>query len=108
MSVLSLPRIGPYMGVSRDTVKKYSNGKKLRFIVYGAYNAMGLIGSECNGIAVLDENEKAVLCDEICSIDSGYFGPSAAQLALYDNILSWRWPKVREYLNAQVRSRYAI
>ena len=108
MNVLSLPRIGPYMGVSRDTIKKYSNGRKLRFIIYGAYNAHGLIGSECNGIAVLDENNKAVLCDEVCKADSGYFGPLAAQLALYDTILKMRWPKVRDYLNQQVRSRYSI
>lgn len=39
-----------------------------------AYNALGLIGSECNGIFILDETKKAVVLDEHMKINTGYFG----------------------------------
>lgn len=61
----------PFMGVhkSYDVTKEYKdaqgNPRKLRFFIYQAYNAMGLIGTENNGIAVVDENLKKVLCDQI-------------------------------------------
>jgi len=51
------PNVGPYMGVSFDqvTVKKARRGAERRFriIVYGAYNAFGLIGSEENGLSLI-------------------------------------------------------
>ena len=56
--------IGPYTGISYDqtvTITRPANGRKqkasertFRIAIYGAYNAMGLIGSECNGIVILD------------------------------------------------------
>lgn len=63
-------QIGPFMGVTKDkdTIKSYKykgNTRKLRFVCYTAYNACGLIGPENNGIAVLDEDMKQVICDKI-------------------------------------------
>lgn len=110
MEVISIfPRLGPYMGVTRDKVvtfkinRKYS--RSFRVIVYGAYNAMGLIGSEHNGIAVLDEDNRAIVCDRIAEEDSGYFGPSKRQLELFDDIAKLSWPAFRDYINESCAHR---
>lgn len=81
--VMSLPRVGPFMGVSRDDTR--ADG--FRLLIYGAYNAMGLIGSEYNGIAVLNNNEMNVVVDNIGCEGSGYNGPSAAQVKLFEQLL---------------------
>lgn len=75
MSILSNPRVGPYMGVSHDVTRG-----RYRLMVYGAYNAFGLIGSEHNGIAVLDNQDMCVVADRLFQQDSGYYGPSQRQL----------------------------
>ena len=41
-----------------------------------AYNAFGLIGSEHNGIFVLNNTKKDVVLDEVMRLDSGFYGPS--------------------------------
>lgn len=106
-NVMSLKNVGPYMGVSHD-VTRSDNGGTYRFIVYGAYNAYGLIGSEMNGIAVLDENKKSVLCDLIAREDSGYFGPSENQLKTLVDLVSMPFNKFREFINNNPHSRYSI
>ena len=54
--------------------------RKFRLLLYGAYNACGLIGSEYNGVAVLDEYARNVVADNIAQESSGYFGPSVKQI----------------------------
>jgi hypothetical protein len=39
-----------------------------------ARNVMGLIGTECNGIFVVDMTRKAVVLDEHLRVDSGWYG----------------------------------
>jgi hypothetical protein len=108
------PRLGPYVGVTRDKTINFKINRKhsraFRVIVYGAYDAFGLIGSEKNGIAVLDEDNRSILCDEIAREDSGYFGPSKRQLALFDDITALSWPHFRDYINESCahRLRYKI
>ena len=107
----SFPAVGPYVGVTRDRVIKFKAGRKnrsFRVIVFGAYNAFGLIGPEFNGLAVLDEDERSVLCDRIACESSGYFGPSRAQLAEFDRLAGLDWPSFREFINSHERSRYSI
>jgi len=72
-------QVGPYMGVVEDSIKTFRDGRNFRVLLYGAYNAMGLIGCEHNGIAILDEDNKRVVTDRIGGIDTGYFGPSQFQ-----------------------------
>ncbi len=112
MEVISIyPRLGPYMGVTRDKTIKFRVGRKsraFRVIVYGAYDAFGLIGSEKNGIAVLDEDNRSVLCDEIALESSGYFGPSNRQLESFDSIVAMPWAEFRDLINASPRARYSI
>jgi hypothetical protein len=79
-----------------------------RFVLYGAYDAYGLIGPEKNGIAVLDEENRTVLCDEIAKADSGYFGPTPEQWASLADLLSVSWDEFRDLINTHERSRYSI
>ena len=44
---------GQYTMVSRDHKVKFGD-RTFRVVLYGAYNAFGLIGPEKNGIAVLE------------------------------------------------------
>jgi hypothetical protein len=99
-------REGPYMGLSQDKVVEYPNGEKLRFLLYGAYNAMGLIGSECNGVCVLDENRRSVVADEIARIDSGYFGPSKSQVMAFAMLTEMEFSQLQTALAESGRARY--
>jgi hypothetical protein len=83
-----LPNVGPYTYISRNEVLEHS-GRKFRIVLYGAYNAKGLIGSECNGICILDDDLLNVVLDEHGKEETGYFGPSEQQLEV-DPIL---WTK---------------
>lgn len=106
-----LPNIGPYTFVSRDrlTTKTLDGERRtFRIVVYGAYNAMGLIGSECNGVAILDEDRKQVLCDEIEITGTGYCGPSAEQLTKYGELYRMTGARFRAFVNSHKRSRYSI
>lgn len=58
---------GPYERVTKHMVRTFDNRRSFKIFIYGAYNAMGLIGSEHNGIGVLDEDNLKVVCDEICN-----------------------------------------
>lgn len=107
----TFPRLGPYMGITRDKTVKFRVGRKarsFRIIIFGAYNAYGLIGPEHNGLAVLDEDNRSVLCDRIAEESSGYFGPSKRQLECFDNLTAMPWGEFRELINAHDRSRYRI
>ena len=54
--------VGQYTMVAKDQSLKFGN-RSFRVLLYGAYNAMGLIGTEKNGIAVLDEDRRQVVLD---------------------------------------------
>lgn len=99
--------VGPYMGISRDATRTY-NGDKYRLVIYGAFNAMGLIGPEHNGIAVFNESNMTVTADKIGLINSGYFGPSETQLKQFIELLTCNDEKFRTAINSCGRNRYDI
>lgn len=101
------PHEGPYMGIVKDVRRKFPNGRTLRFLIYRAYNAMGLIGSECNGIVVLDEDKMKVVADEICKTDSGYSVPTKRQLELFTALTeTGTFEYVRSVIASSGRARY--
>ena len=103
--------VGPYTGVMYDKTVTYETSigpRKFRFVIYQAFNAFGLIGSECNGVAILDEDKKSVLCDEISKQNSGYFGISPTQVKMAEGLIGMTWENFRTFVNSQPRSRYAI
>jgi len=111
MDISTLPRLGPYVGISYDATVSKNAGKKrrtFRIIVYGAYDAMGLIGSECNGVAILDEDRMHVLADEIMRQPSGWCGPSHGQVQVFEKLSKMKWADFQAFVNTSRRNRYEI
>ena len=103
--ISTCPRIGPFMGVQNQKKVTYKNNRTLLFVLYAAYNACGLIGSEFNGIAILDEDNKCVICDNLAREDSGYFGATSKQVKEFERITNLQWEDVRTVANNSSRSR---
>lgn len=102
-------RVGPFVGVAAEKIVRFPEaGRAFRVVLYGAYDAFGLIGSECNGIAVLDEDERRVVCDEIAKEPTGYFGPSEAQLACFAATIKLKYPEFRQLVNGSPRARMKL
>lgn len=100
--------IGPYYGVTHDVVCE-KGGKRWRIIVYGAYNAYGLIGGEHNGVAVFDETTEEVILDKLDAETTGYYGPSDQQVWLFNKLVEMNWDEFRTYVNGRTdRLRHAI
>jgi hypothetical protein len=74
--------------------------------IYGAYNAHGLIGSECNGIVILDDDEKNVVLDEHAKADTGYYGASAQQRAEFEKIVAMSPDAFEIFVQSNPRSRF--
>lgn len=106
-SVIEGKRVGQFMGVQADTVVTRNN-RKFRILLYGAYNAMGLIGSERNGIAVLDEDRKCVLLDNECHISSGFYGASEEQQKRFKEVVEMKWPEFQKFVNGHEFKRMDI
>lgn len=104
MNINDLPSIYPYIGVSADETRTVG-GHSLRFIIHGAYNALGLIGSEYNGIAIFDNDYMKVVLDKHCPIGSGYYGPSVEQVEEFNRLLSLEWADLATFINSHSRSR---
>lgn len=104
------PSVGPYTGVSRDVTVEYPGGARYRFLLYGAYNACGLIGSEKNGIAILDEELENVVLDEHKKADSGYFGPTDEQTNHFNLLVEASWDYISNFVAEHPRARegYAL
>ena len=100
--------IGPFTGVEYDIRVTFSPKKVFRIATYQAYNAMGLIGSESNGIVVLNEGSKSVVCDEIMKESSGYFGASEKQFRGVMDLVGMTYANFRKVINAQPRLRYKL
>lgn len=79
------PRIGNYMGV-RDQFDREINGVRFTVFIYGAYNAFGLIGSECNGIGVVNQTAMCVVTDNVHRASSGWFGATLQQTTAFHQV----------------------
>lgn len=107
MNILSLKQVGPYMGVQDEGVKEFPKGK-FRVVLYGAYNANGLIGPEYNGIAVLDEQARCVLLDNEAQISTGYYGASRKQKDRFQEVMAMDWEEFKHWVNNHERARHKI
>lgn len=99
--------VGPYVDVTRDTIRTVA-GRKFRLVLYRAYNAMGLVGYECNGVAVLQEDPPQVVCDELGLEASGWGGNSPKQVALFEQLVQCPDEEFREAVNTSRRARFTI
>ena len=100
MVYLQGKQVGPYMDVSKDEVFY-----EYRIILYGAYNALGAIMPERNGIAVLHEEEKEVLLDRHMEQDCGYYGPSQAQLAEFKRLVNLPYVELVDFVEGHKSRR---
>lgn len=99
--------VGPFMYTRGD----HRRDDGYRIVLYGAYNAMGLIGTEYNGIAVLDDNRMKVWCDNICCAQGWYSAnqePSKAQQLVFENMKKMGTEEFVAFVNAQDRCRYHV
>ena len=96
--------VGQYEMVSRDATRTCC-GRTLRIVLYGAYNALGLIGPEMNGIAILDEDARCVVLDGHLQEDTGYFGASRRQVLEYSRILGMTDDELEEFIAEHPRTR---
>ncbi|MBI6727234.1 hypothetical protein YA0089_26830 [Pseudomonas viridiflava] len=107
--VQDCPSEGPYTGVTSIGDRDFGTHGKFRVMIYAAFNAMGLIGPEMNGVAVAQELDKFdVIFDGGAQTDSGYFGASATQLQLFDDLMAADWEQFRTLVNQQKRLRAPI
>ena len=112
-------QIKNYMGVARDKFRgptfidsAGNERERYRIILYSAYSAFGLIGTEHNGIAVIDMQSRQVILDEFGAIESGMGGPTPTQVWLYERVMEksdeefMRWlHDPRHILNGRRRDR---
>ena len=98
---------GPYTGVQLEQ-KITLNGRTFIILTYQAYNALGLIGSECNGICILDEDNRRVICDEIEKEGTGWCGVSRKQWDKAHELLDMDWQTFQAFVNNHPRARYSI
>jgi hypothetical protein len=99
--------IGPFERVTGDKIRDVGQ-EQYRILLYGAYNAMGLVGSESNGIAVLSEDRNNVVCDELgCEPEKGS-GATANQTEMFNKLLNCSEAEFRSIVNESTRSRYTI
>ena len=99
--------VGQYTMVCHDKTLKFGK-RSFRVLVYGAYNACGLIGPENNGIAVLDEDRMQVILDGHCLQETGYFGPSDGQVAEWKRICGLGADEFVEFCNSHPMSRAPV
>jgi hypothetical protein len=97
---------GPYMGIEYKTELVYG-GSSFMVFVYSAFNAYGLIGPECNGIAILQKDLGLVL-DGHCKQASGYFGASKAQVDEYVRITGMKWEEFQEFCNSHPNCKMKV
>ena len=97
--------IGPYTSITKDVTRTYENGRTIRFAIYGMYNAHGLLGPEHNGVVILDDDEKLVICDKIERADSGYFGPTQRQRDAFEMLTAYSWSSLAKFVATHPRTR---
>lgn len=113
LSGLHNKNVGPYTGVQFDKIVKFrfshNTGRitrTFRVITYQAYNAMGLIGSEYNGICILDDDHLLVILDNHALADTGWFGVSRRQIEEFNKITTrMTWNMFRDFCDNHPRSR---
>lgn len=99
----------PYMGIERDGIRTLTSPDgsthHFRIFTYQAYNALGLIGSEKNGICIANEDKKFIICDEIGRESSGWLGASSFQLKTWNNLLNCPDSEFIELISSHPRLR---
>jgi hypothetical protein len=106
VGVRSVKKVSQFEMVSGDVLIHFKEqNRTFRILLYGAYNAFGLIGPEMNGIAVLDQDNKLVLTDGLARADSGYFGPTRDQVRYFNELVDADWETLKTTVENSGRYR---
>lgn len=99
-------RIGNYCYQGPEHLFRRRAGKHIFVVGFAtAYNALGLIGSEKNGIFVLNETKRDVVLDEHLRIDTGWFGPQPPHLAELKRLKALPAPAFLAWIKSHPRAR---
>jgi len=90
-------KIGQFRYADGALSEKAFSGRLFKILIAGAEEA-GVIGSECNGIAILDDNFQRVALTGHVREASGYYGPSERQWAEFRRILAMDWREFTSFL----------
>ena len=99
MSFQNSTKIGPYyMHNTPGEFTRTAGGETFRVFISAAYNALGLIGSEHNGVVVLNDTRMAVVADNLERGTSGYHGALPGQIRLFEKMRAWDDDEFLSYL----------
>ena len=107
-------RVGPYHDQKEEhrrqvTFQTEEGPRTFTVLMSTAFNAYGLIGSEVNGVVVLDDDRRHVLCDQMDRAPSGWDGPTPGQLVTFNTLTNPdNWERFREMIDNHPRRRYAL
>ncbi len=94
-----MPKIGNYH-YSEGNIARLTFGidRAITVVQYDAFEAMGLIGSEVNGIAVLDDDNVSVVIDRHMIA-----ARKSAQMEEFERIKAMPWPQLSLFLRTHPR-----
>jgi len=78
--------------------------RRFRVLIAAAYDS-GIIGTENNGIVVVDEDRREVVLDQHCRQNSGFGGPSDEQRAEFRRIREMDWAAFSRFCREHPRYR---
>ena len=100
-------QIGPYHYADGALRTRVVGGTTYKVGIAGAYNAFGLIGSEHNGVFVLDDTHRQVVLDRHAPEASGYSGPSKGQWSALQQVMQFDDEEFIHFIHNHPRSRLA-
>lgn len=98
-------RIGQYLYADGALRTRVVGKITYKIGIAGAYDAFGLIGSEHNGLFILDDTNKRVILDRDTEEQSGYFGPSKRQWARLAEVVKSTDKAFLDLIHTHPRSR---
>jgi hypothetical protein len=99
-------QIGPYYyDPAYIDRKTYGVDRGFTILISGAYDA-GIIGSEHNGIVILDDDNGSVVLDQHFIEASGAFGPSRRQVDEYARLRGLSWQELGAFVRSHPRYRH--
>jgi len=107
-----MPNIDRLHLISRMQDVNHGPNGRYRVVLYGAYDACGPLDHTRNGIAILfkpnDGARWATVVYELAQEVTGYHGPSAAQVQLYEEIVAMPWKGFRALVNRNKHKHFKI
>lgn len=95
-----------FHAVDAKGIKSFGS-RSFAVVIASAYDA-GVVGSENNGIAILDEDNRTVVLDRHAPIGSGYHGPSQGQRAEFARIMAMDWKAFTDFVRSHPNYRGSL